>query len=119
MKKIKVVELFSGIGSQARALKNIGANFEIVGTCEWDVHSLVAYDLIHNGNEIHKDAKNLSKQELLDKMKSMKFSLDGKEEVKQSTFKSFRVEVLRKIYSAVLKNKNYVNITDLDGLTFA
>lgn len=31
MKKIKVIELFAGIGSQAMALRNIGVNYEVVG----------------------------------------------------------------------------------------
>lgn len=35
MKKMKIVELFSGIGSQARALENIGIKIDLQATCEW------------------------------------------------------------------------------------
>ena len=61
-KTYNLVELFSGIGSQAKALKNIASqakdlmnldiSVNIQGTCEWDVHALSAYDVIHNSPEI-------------------------------------------------------------------
>lgn len=49
-KTYNIVELFSGIGSQAAALKNLGVKINTVGTSEWDVHAIVAYDMIHGGN---------------------------------------------------------------------
>ena len=45
---LKVVETFSGIGSQAKALNNIDIEHEIIRTVEWDVNAMIAYDLIHN-----------------------------------------------------------------------
>ena len=50
MKKIRVFETFSGIGAQAKALKNINANYEIVATCDWFIHAILAYDAIHCGD---------------------------------------------------------------------
>ena len=44
-KEYNIVELFSGIGSQARALKNIGIRINVQATCEWDIHAFIAYDL--------------------------------------------------------------------------
>ena len=43
----KVIETFSGIGSQAKALERIGSDFEIVHTAEWDIYSTLAYCLMH------------------------------------------------------------------------
>ena len=37
MKKIRLIELFAGIGSQAKALKNIGADFEHYKVVEFDI----------------------------------------------------------------------------------
>lgn len=34
-KPIRLIELFAGIGSQAMALRNLGANFTTYRTCEW------------------------------------------------------------------------------------
>ena len=42
-----LVEFFSGIGSQARALENLNVNINTLGTCEWDIHAFIAYDAIH------------------------------------------------------------------------
>ena len=49
---VNIVELFSGIGSQAKALKNLGCNVTTLGTCEWDLHAFIAYDAIHNSTEL-------------------------------------------------------------------
>ena len=42
-KSYNLVELFSGIGSQAKALKNLGVKVNTLGTSEWDVHAIAAY----------------------------------------------------------------------------
>lgn len=115
MNKLKVVELFSGIGSQAKALKNIKANYEIVGTCEWDIHAMSAYDIINNSAELYPSVETMSRDEILDELKKFKFSLDCKTELNEKTLRSFNIDVLKRIYSAILKNKNHVNITDLKG----
>lgn len=66
-KTYNIVELFSGIGSQAAALKNLGVKINTVGTSEWDVHAIVAYDMIHGGTDIPADIARMSKDELLEK----------------------------------------------------
>lgn len=48
-KPIRLIELFGGIGSQAKALENIGANFERWRLCEWAIPSIRAYAAIHEG----------------------------------------------------------------------
>lgn len=112
---IKVVELFSGIGSQAKALTNIGVNYEIVGTCEWDIHAMSAYDTIHNGVEIHEDVRGLTKEQLIEKLKPYTLSLDCKSPIDKKMVKTFKLDVLKRIYSAIIKTKNHVNIEELKG----
>ena len=53
MKKLKVYELFAGIGSQTKALSNIGIEHEVVGISEWDIHALISYGAVHKPNEIN------------------------------------------------------------------
>lgn len=48
-KPIRLIELFGGIGSQAKALENLGANFERWRLCEWAMPSIRSYAAIHNG----------------------------------------------------------------------
>lgn len=46
---IKVAELFSGIGAQAKALERLGLEHEIVATSDLDKDAILSYAAIHNG----------------------------------------------------------------------
>ena len=46
-KPIRLIELFSGIGAQAKALEILGVPFEHWKTCEWAVNSIKSYNAIH------------------------------------------------------------------------
>ena len=48
-KPIRLIELFGGIGSQAKALENLKADFERWRLCEWAIPSIRSYAAIHNG----------------------------------------------------------------------
>ena len=57
MKKIKLIELFAGIGAQAKALENIdedlkrhGYTFEHYNICEFDKYAVTSYNAIHGTN---------------------------------------------------------------------
>ena len=58
-KKYNLVELFSGIGSQAKALKNLGLKINTVGICEWDIQALCAYDAIHESTVVPEEISML------------------------------------------------------------
>jgi DNA (cytosine-5-)-methyltransferase len=47
VKKIKVIELFAGVGSQAMALRNIGIDYEVIGISEIDKFAYKSYEAIH------------------------------------------------------------------------
>lgn len=65
-----IVELFSGIGSQAKALKNLGYKVNTLGTCEWDLHAFIAYDAIHSSPELPETIARMGKAEILKKLES-------------------------------------------------
>jgi DNA (cytosine-5)-methyltransferase 1 len=46
-KPIRLIELFGGVGSQAMALRNIGANFTHYRVIEWDKYAMASYNAIH------------------------------------------------------------------------
>lgn len=114
-KPYNLVELFSGIGSQAMALKNLGIQLNLQGTCEWDVHAIAAYDVIHNSPEIPEEIQHMDKQHLLDVLSHYTFSNSGKEPLEFSSLRTYSVEVLRRLYTSIKRNKNYVDVTRLDG----
>ena len=47
MQKIKVIELFAGVGSQAMALRNLGIDYEVIGISEIDKFAIKSYEAIH------------------------------------------------------------------------
>ena len=49
-KPIRLIELFAGYGSQAMALRNIGANFESYRVVEFDKYAIASYNAVHGTN---------------------------------------------------------------------
>ena len=49
-KPIRLIELFAGYGSQAMALKRIGAKFEHYRVVEFDKYAIASYNAVHNTN---------------------------------------------------------------------
>ncbi len=110
-----IVEFFSGIGSQAKALQNIGIDINVAGTCEWDIHASIAYDAIHSSPEITDDVNMMGKEEILDILKNYTLSNDGKQAMDYKILKTYSVDVLRRILTSIRRNKNFVDISSLKG----
>jgi len=62
--KIRLIELFAGVGSQAMALRNIGADFEHYRVCEFDKYAIKSYNAIHNTNFEVSDITQLKGEDL-------------------------------------------------------
>ena len=112
---MNIVELFSGIGSQARALENIGIKKKVQATCEWDMHAFIAYDAIHESTENLQCAETLTKEELIDFLSQYTLSHDGKTPMSYKTLCSYDVEILRRMYSAIVRTNNLVDISCVTG----
>lgn len=58
MNKLKIIELFSGIGAQVAALRRLGIPYEVVGISEIDKYAIQSYEAIngstHNYGDITK-----------------------------------------------------------------
>lgn len=116
---INIVELFSGIGSQAKAFERLSKKrnfkFQILNTCEWDVHAIVAYDYIHRGMKIPKKVEKMSKTELLDELLKLSLSNDGKQPIKEKTLMAYSEDALKRIYSSILNTNNLISVEDVKG----
>lgn len=110
-----LVELFSGIGSQAKALKNIGCKVNTLGTCEWDLHAFVAYDAIHESTELPKDISAMTKEEILDYLSKYTLSNSGKEKMDFKTLKTYSEDTIKRIFAAIRRTKNFVDVSSLQG----
>ena len=110
---LKVVETFSGIGSQVKALKNIGIEYEIICTADWDINAIIAYDLIHHGKQDLSVYKNMTKQDLLKILSKYTLSLDGKKPATEKNMQDLNEEVLKRVLYAIKRSNNLVSITDI------
>lgn len=63
-KPIRLIELFAGIGSQAKALKNLGVEFEHYRICEFDKYAVASYNAVHGTNFETSDITKITAQDL-------------------------------------------------------
>lgn len=63
-KPIRLIELFGGIGAQAKALSNLGANFTSYKYVDFDKYATTSYNAIHNTNFCPTDITKLKGNEL-------------------------------------------------------
>ena len=111
----RVIETFSGIGSQAKALTRIGKPFEIVNTADWDINAILAYCLIHKGKiDINKYAE-ISDEDVTNFLKGLSLSSDGKKPMSDEAFRRMPMHLKRRLYAAIKETRNMVSITDVMG----
>ena len=63
-KPIRLIELFAGIGSQAKALERLGAEFEHYRVCEFDKYAIASYNAIHGTNFATSDVTQITADDL-------------------------------------------------------
>ena len=63
---ITVNELFSGIGAQVQALKNLGIPFKVVGVSEIDKYAIQSYEAIHGKTRNYGDISNVERLDYAD-----------------------------------------------------
>jgi DNA (cytosine-5)-methyltransferase 1 len=63
-KPIRLIELFSGIGAQAKALERLGADFEHYRVCEFDKYAIKSYNAIHGTKFETSDITKLTAKDL-------------------------------------------------------
>lgn len=63
-KPVRLIELFAGIGSQAKALKNLGVDFEHYRICEFDKYAVASYNAVHGTNFTTSDITKINADDL-------------------------------------------------------
>lgn len=91
-KKIRLIELFAGMGTQAQALERLGVDFEHHFVCEFDKYAMQVYNAIHGTNfetsdvtKIHAEDLNITEKDKYTYILTYSFpcqslSLAGKQE---------------------------------------
>lgn len=109
----RVLEAFSGIGSQAKALKRAKVSHKIVGTVDWDIHAIYAYDIIHHGKQNLRLYKNITKDDCIKKLSKYTLSNNGKSPITPKSLTLLSEGTLKRILCAIERSKNLVSITDV------
>lgn len=103
MTKLRLFEAFSGIGAQAKALKNIGIDFESVGVAEVDGEAIKSYAAVHS------DTSNVeipSEEEMQAYMERLNIPLD-----KKGNRRILKDTELEAVYRASVAIKNVGDIS--------
>lgn len=109
-KPIRIIELFSGIGAQAKALEVLGVPFEHYKTCEWAAPSIKAYNVIHI-KDFFDYSQYLTKQELIDYLQG-NISMDYNEPCNVAKKSE---SWLRETYNNCVATHNLMNIMKVKG----
>ena len=101
--KIRLIELFGGIGSQAKALEILGADFEHYRLVEWSTNSIIAYNAIHI-KDWSDHSEGLSKEDLLAKLRGV--SSDYNKPMTDQEILKRGEPWMRRIYSSMVAEHN-------------
>ena len=116
-KSIRLIEFFAGVGFQRmgieKALKGTNISFESWRTTEWAIPSILAYDIVHNFSA--KDTQFADKEFLVDTLFKLGVSINYNESAKIEQLKRMNIDKLSKIYNAILRCHNLVNIMNVKG----
>jgi len=114
-KKIRVIELFGGYGSQLMSLKRIGVDVEQWKLCEWAVKSIQAYKDIHCYNDNNDYSKDLSEKEIKEYLFSKGISSNYNEPMTKQQIDRLNEKQVRTIYNNIKATHNLVNIQQVKG----
>lgn len=114
-KPIRLIELFSGYGSQALALKYLGVPFEHWKTCEWAVKSIQAYKDIHFENDNNDYSATFDIDYIKDFLFKKGISSNYNEPMAKKQIDRMSEEYARNVFNNIVATRNLVNIQQVKG----
>lgn len=118
-KPIRLIELFSGYGSQALALKYLDANFNHYKICEWAIPSIIAYADLHRKELVNygKDyCGNLTKEQIANELFNLGVSADYNKPATLDQLKRLQENKLRLVYNSIKQTNNLVDVSRVKGV---
>lgn len=108
MEKLRVFEAFAGYGSQSVALRNIDADYDVVGISEIDIDAIIAYACLRYDLNIDIDvSEEVMRKELMDKNVGWDFKNQ------KSRILKMKKDKLKMLYIADKLSKNFGDISIL------
>lgn len=113
MKHINLFEMFAGIGSQYKALKNIASETYIkvhsLGCCDFYIDAIIAYMKIHYNLNYYEN--ELTVDEMIQILNKYSWSSDSKKVVSKNYFQKMSEKKIRTLFPYLYAyiNNNYFN----------
>lgn len=114
-KPIRLIEFFSGYGSQALALKELGVKFEHWRICEWAIKSIQAYKDNHFSDDTKDYSQYFTSDYIFNVLAEWGISQNYNEPLTLEQIKRLGEKECRKIYNNILATHNLVNISKVKG----
>jgi len=121
MSNLKVIELFSGIGAQAKALERLEVEHEIVATSDLDKDAIVSYAAIHNGltlEMIENYPDYPSREDMAEYLQKLNIGYDFKKDKPYDWNKLARrkAKYIEKYYLATIISKQVGDVSKVEKL---
>ena len=117
--KITMIELFSGIGAQERALRQLNIPYEIISTCDCDKDAVLSYAAMRTDFENEFDSYHFpSVEDMISELHSKNVGYDfmkGKHTITTRT----SIDKLKQYYLADKLSKNLGDIGKVERLPYA
>ena len=114
-KPIRLIELFAGVGSQAKALERLGADFEHYKISEWEVNATASYKAIHKGGDNTDYSARFTSDELTDVLFNIGISTDGKKPLLVKEIARKGEQWKRTVYNNFKATNNIGSILNVKG----
>lgn len=119
MSKVTLIELFSGIGAQERALRQLGISYEVVNTCDCDANAILSYAAMRYDLEDEIATYDFpSVNTMIAELQAKNIGYDFKKH-KHTITKRTPLNKLKRYYIADRLGKNLGDISKIDRLPYA
>ena len=117
--KITMIELFSGIGAQERALRQLGLPYEVINTCDCDANATLSYAAMRWDLEKEMETFDFPSQDrMIEELQAKNLGYDfqkGKHSITSRT----PITKLKQYYIADKLSKNFGDISRVEKLPYA
>lgn len=114
-KPIRLIELFAGVGSQAKALTRLGADFEHYRISEWEVNAAASYKAIHKTDDSTDYSAEFTADELTEVLYNIGISTDGKKLLTLKEIARKGEQWKRTVYNNFKATNNVGSILNISG----
>ena len=114
-KPIRLIELFAGIGSQAKALQRLGVDFEHYKISEWEVNATASYKAIHKEKDNTDYSEKFTTEALTEILFNIGISTDGKKPMSLQEIARKNEQWKRTVYNNFVVTNNIGSILNVSG----